>query len=129
MMIKKELRVINREEREANVERINRQQEYQKKKVLDKISQSEKRTKSLMAEKQSILDLRMSTRREADKTKREIGLKVEKIRSKGFTPRDFKELGYLSKADKLALNEQSVIIHEKDEESYEGNPSKMSFAK
>ena len=39
MMIKKELRVINREEREANVERINRQQEYQKKKVLDKISQ------------------------------------------------------------------------------------------
>ena len=30
MMIKKELRVINREEREANVERISRQQEYQK---------------------------------------------------------------------------------------------------
>ena len=82
-----------------------------------------------MAEKQSILDLRMETRREADKTKREIGVKAEKIRSKGFTPRDFKELGYLSKADKLALNEQSVIIHEKDEESYEGNPSKMSFNK
>ena len=39
MMIKKELRVINREEREANVERMLRQQEYQKTKVMEKIAQ------------------------------------------------------------------------------------------
>ena len=81
-----------------------------------------------MAEKKEILDLRMETRREADKTKREISEKVEKIRSKGFKPEDLKNLGYLSKADKLALNEQSVIIHEKDEEiSYDGNNGSGPF--
>lgn len=67
MLIKKELRAINREEREANVERMSRQTEYAKQKVMEKIQQQEKRTQSLMAEKKSILDLRMETRREADK--------------------------------------------------------------
>ena len=38
MLIKKELRVINREEREANVERMLRQQDYQKQKVMEKIA-------------------------------------------------------------------------------------------
>jgi len=66
-----------------------------------------------MAEKKSILDMRMETRREADKTKREITVKVEKVRSKGFKPSDFAELGYLGNG--VSLNEQSVIIDEKDE--------------
>jgi len=44
MMIKRELRDINREEREANVERIVRQRDYQKTKVMDGIAAAEKRT-------------------------------------------------------------------------------------
>ena len=68
-----------------------------------------------MMEKKNILDLRMHTRREADKTKRDIAEKVEKIRSKGFKPSDLKALGYLSKAEKAGLNEQSVVIDENPE--------------
>ena len=49
-----------------------------------------------MAEKKSILDLRMETRREADKTKRDISEKVEKIRCKGFKPEDLAQLGFLN---------------------------------
>ena len=41
MILKKELRAINREEREANVERMIRQQEYQKELVMKKIADQE----------------------------------------------------------------------------------------
>ena len=44
MMIKKELRQIAREERESNVERISRQSQYQKERVMEKIAAAEKRT-------------------------------------------------------------------------------------
>ena len=43
-MIKKELRQIAREERESNVERISRQSQYQKERVMEKIAAAEKRT-------------------------------------------------------------------------------------
>ena len=65
-----------------------------------------------MAEKKSILDMRMETRREADKSKREIQEKVEKFRSKGFTQRDLSNLGYVGKLDKTNLNEQSILMDE-----------------
>ena len=82
-----------------------------------------------MAEKQSILDLRMETRREAEKTKREITAKVEKVRSRGLKPGDLKELGYLSKADKAALNERSVVIDESPEHVHEANKRSGPFHK
>ena len=51
------------------------------------------------------MELRMETRRQADKNMREISVKVEKIRAKGITPRDLRNLGYVSKLDKANLNE------------------------
>ena len=71
--------------------------------------------------------MRMQNRREAEKTKRDVTEKVEKIRAKGFKPEDLVQLGYVSKEDKRALNEQSTIIDERgDEESYEGNAASGS---
>ena len=86
IVVKKEMRDLKRQERQETVQRMHRQQEYQKSKILEKIVETEKRTQSLKAEKQSIMDLRMETRRQADNNMREISLKVEKIRAKGITP-------------------------------------------
>ena len=61
------------------------------------------------------MDLRMETRRQADNNMREISLKVEKIRAKGITPQDLKNLGYVSKLDKSNLNEQSILMDQKEE--------------
>ena len=63
----------------------------------------------------------MTNRKAAEKTKRDVTEKIDKIRAKGFKPEDLQALGYVSKEDKKGLNEQSTIIDERDEESYEGN--------
>ena len=47
----------------------------------------------------------MQNRKQAESTKREVTEKIDKIRAKGFKPEDLKELGYVSKEDKKALNE------------------------
>ena len=52
----------------------------------------------------------METRRQADNNMREISLKVEKIRAKGITQQDLKNLGYVNKLDKSNLNEQSILM-------------------
>lgn len=47
------------------------------------------------------------------------------MRAKGFKPEDFAELGYLGRGQTMgALNEQSVIIDERDEVDYEGEARK-----
>ena len=47
----------------------------------------------------------MSTRKQAEATKRDVTEKIDKIRAKGFKPEDLQALGYVSKEDKKALNE------------------------
>jgi uncharacterized protein YfeS len=61
--IRKEMALIKREDRLENVERIARANEYQQKKIMQKIEFDKLKTEALMAEKANMLETRFAVRR------------------------------------------------------------------
>jgi hypothetical protein len=83
MMIHKEQEALRREEKQANVQRIARAQEYKKKIIMDKIEYDSNKADSLKLEKERLFSSRAIIRREADRQKQKILETFEKMRRKG----------------------------------------------
>lgn len=86
--IKKELELLRREERWDNVLRIQKAQEYQQSKVKQKIEFDTMRGEHLLMEKQQLMDTRLQVRRQADRQKRELLARVERLKRKGKIARE-----------------------------------------
>ena len=83
MMIRKEQESLRREEKQDNVQRIARAQEYKKKIIMDKIEYDSSKADSLKLEKERLFSSRATIRREADRQKQKILESFEKMRRKG----------------------------------------------
>jgi hypothetical protein len=92
--LKRELELLKREERLENVARIAKANEYQQQKIKQKIDFDIQRGDALMAEKKELLETRFSVRREAEKQKRTLLEKVERMKKGGdFSKEKLAELG------------------------------------
>lgn len=83
MMIRKEQEALRREEKQDNVQRIARAQEYKKKIIMDKIEYDSSKADSLRLEKERLFSSRATIRRDADRQKQKILESFEKMRRKG----------------------------------------------
>ena len=83
MMIRKETESLKREEKQVNVQRISRAQDYKKKIIMDKIEYDSAKADSLKLEKERLFSSRATIRREADRQKQKILDTFEKMRRKG----------------------------------------------
>ena len=66
-MIKKEIDLIKREDRQENVFRINKATEYKKQKILERIEYDNHKSTQLNKEKEKLMETRFSVRREAER--------------------------------------------------------------
>ena len=71
-MLKKETDLMRREEKEENIIRISKAQQYKKSKVLEKIESDKSRANSIRKEKDKLQETRFFVRREADTLKQQI---------------------------------------------------------
>ena len=69
LMIKKEKDLIKREDRQENVFRINKANEYRKQKVLDRIEYDNLKSNQINKEKEKLMETRFAVRREAERQK------------------------------------------------------------
>ena len=83
LMVKKEMDMIKREDRQENVERISKAQGYKKDKIMEKINFDNMKTVHVRNEKQKLLETRFQVRREAEKQKTSIMEAFELMRKKG----------------------------------------------
>ncbi len=80
---KKELEYLKRKDRQETVERIQRIQQYEREKVMEKIQSDDVRTLQLKAERNNLLAARREMRSQADKQKEEMMKAFEKMQAKG----------------------------------------------
>lgn len=83
LMIKKEMDLIKREDKQENVERIAKAQQFKKDKILEKIEFDNMKTQHVRKEKEKLLETRFQVRREADKQKTQIMEAFEMMKKKG----------------------------------------------
>ncbi len=83
LALKREMELIKREDRQENVERISKAQQYQKDIVQEKIQYDNMRSMQVQREKEKLLESRFQVRREADKQKQDIFNKFESMKKKG----------------------------------------------
>ena len=81
--LKKETILLQREERLENVKRISKANEYQNKKISEKIEMDKLKGEQIMKEKADMLESRFTVRRQAEKEKRELIDNVEQLKKKG----------------------------------------------
>lgn len=91
---KMELEYLKRRDRQETVERIQRIQQYERDKVLQKIQSDDLRTFQLKEEKSNLLNARIQMRTQADKQKEEMTKAFEKMQAKGKI--DVRNKNYLS---------------------------------
>ncbi len=83
LMLKKEMDLIKREDKQENVERIQKAQDYKKQKVMEKIEYGNMKTEHVKKEKDKLMETRFSVRREAEKQKESIMNAFETMKKKG----------------------------------------------
>lgn len=81
--IKREQELIRREDRQENVARIAKAQEYHKKRILDKIEYDSMKSQHVKEEKGKLMEMRAQVRREADKQKQGVMEAFESMKKKG----------------------------------------------
>jgi len=74
------LELIKKNDKQENVQRIARMQEYQKEKLMEKINHDTDRALQIKNEKDSLLSMRMNIRREMEGSKRSIMDKFEQVK-------------------------------------------------
>lgn len=80
---KKELEYLKRRDRQETVERIQRIQQYERDKVMEKIQNDDTRTLQVKAERNNLLAARREMRSQADKQKEEMMKAFERMQLKG----------------------------------------------
>jgi hypothetical protein len=80
---KRELEYLKRRDRQETVERIQKIQEYEREKTLQKIQSDDLRTLQLKMEKSNLLAARREMRSHADKQKEEMMKAFERMQAKG----------------------------------------------
>jgi len=83
LVLKREREMIMREDRQENVERISKAQDYHKKKILDKIEYDSQKSVAVKGEKGKLMEMRAQVRREADKQKQQVMGAFEQMKKKG----------------------------------------------
>lgn len=72
--------VLKRTDRRENVERIQKMQEYQRDKIMEKILRDNEKAQRIKEEKANLLETRMRLRQEIDRNKQEIMEKFQKVK-------------------------------------------------
>jgi len=80
---KNELEYLKRRDRQETVERIQRIQQYEREKVMEKIQNDDTRTLQVKAERNNLLAARREMRSQADKQKEEMMKAFERMQLKG----------------------------------------------
>jgi len=80
---KKELEYLKRRDRQETVERIQRIQQYEREKVMEKIQNDDTRTLQVKVERDNLLAARREMRSQADKQKEEMMKAFERMQLKG----------------------------------------------
>lgn len=83
LMLKKEMDAIKREDKQENVERIQRAQDYKKQKVMEKIEYGNAKSEHVKREKDKLMETRFAVRREAEKQKETIMGAFESMKKRG----------------------------------------------
>lgn len=72
--------VLKKTDRRENVERIQKMQEYQRDKIMEKIMRDNEKAQRIKEEKANLLETRMRLRQEIDRNKQEIMEKFQKVK-------------------------------------------------
>ena len=83
MMVKKEMEMINRENKLENVARIGRANEYEHYKVMQKIQADKDKADEIARQRQQLLGLRANVRQQADRDRKDLNDTFESMRKKG----------------------------------------------
>ena len=83
MRLRKELENLKRQDRREAVERIQKIQQYQREKVLEKIMSDDARAMQIKAERENLLVTRGLMRKQADLQKQQMLEAFERLKLKG----------------------------------------------
>lgn len=75
--------MIKREDKNENVERISKANEYKKAKIMEKIQFDNLKAQSVSREKEKLMETRFHVRKEAEKQKNQIMSVFENMKKKG----------------------------------------------
>lgn len=104
--------MIKREERLENVQRIYKANKYAQEVIKKKIEEDDARGKKLQEEKSMALETRLTIRRQAEKQKKEMLEKVEKLKQQGnFNKDKLAELGLVDSSQDAGKGDSRMENH------------------